>query len=145
MVDHNHDRVETPGGREISDMVNREEGEGNSGSGWDGDEGWGHRVHVRFHLLTEGATLDIFMDIGTKTWPPEVMLDEFFHLKLARVAHHGVIVEPAEKIMLSRREDVGVIFIVQDRVNNFPIGQCRFHGWKTETVQCIRGGGENRI
>jgi hypothetical protein len=52
-------------------------------------------------LLAEGAALNIFMDIGTEAGPPDVMLDKFFHLEMARVARHGVIMEPVEKIVLS--------------------------------------------
>jgi len=57
-------------------------------------------VHIRFHLLAKSTTVNIFSDIGTKAWPPEVMFDKLLYLEPARVACHGVVMEPAEKIMM---------------------------------------------
>jgi hypothetical protein len=63
-------------------------------------------------LLTEGTAFNIFTDIGTEARPPEVMLDEFFCLETARVAHGRVIMEPAEEIVPSRRGDIGMVLVV---------------------------------
>jgi hypothetical protein len=78
-------------------------------------------VGVSFHLLAEGATFHIFANIGTKARPPEVMLDKFFCFEMARMACHGVVMEPAKKIMPGRRRDIGTGFIIQDRIDDFPV------------------------
>jgi hypothetical protein len=112
MVDHNHDRVETPRRREIGNEVNRQEHEGDCRGGRDGDERQCHRVYIGFHLLAKGATVNIFMDIGTKAWPPEVMFDEFFHFKTAGVAHHGMVMELAKEVMLCRGRYIGAVLVI---------------------------------
>jgi hypothetical protein len=43
MVYYDHDRVKTPGGRKVSDEINREESERDSGGGRDWDEQWGYQ------------------------------------------------------------------------------------------------------
>jgi len=129
MVDHDHDRVKTPRGRVIGDQINGKEGKGNSCRGGNGDKRGSHRMGVRFHLLTEGTSFNIFLDIGTKTGPPVIALDKFFHFEMAGVTHHGVIMEVPEKVMVCGGGDIGTILIIQDGIDNFPIRQCRFHGW----------------
>jgi hypothetical protein len=109
----------------------------NSGSRVDWDKGRCHRVSIRFYLLTEGATFNKFTDIGTEARPPEVTLYKFLHFKLA-MAHSQIIMEAAEEVMLCGRGHIGTIFVIQDRVNNFPIG---LHRRKTKPVQGISGGG----
>jgi len=46
------------------------------------------------------------------TGPPKVMLDEFFCLKTARVAHSGVIMESVKEVMLCSWRDISMIFVV---------------------------------
>jgi hypothetical protein len=82
MVYHDHDRVEPPGWRELSDQINRQEGKGNGGSGGNRDEGWCDWVSIGFHLLTKGTTFNIFVNIRTQAWPPEVTFDKFFCFKV---------------------------------------------------------------
>jgi hypothetical protein len=51
MVYHDHDRVKTSRRRKISDEIDRKKSEGYSCSRGDWNEGWSHRVRIRFHLL----------------------------------------------------------------------------------------------
>jgi hypothetical protein len=51
---------------------------------------------VRFHLLTKGATLNIFLNVGTKIGPPKVTLNKFFGFKTTRMPCSGVVMETAE-------------------------------------------------
>jgi hypothetical protein len=139
MVYHDHDRVETPRWRKVSDEIHQEEGEGHSCSGRDRNEGRGHRVRIRFHLLAQGATVNIFMDIGAKTRPPIILFDKFLHFEVARVAHCGMIMKLAEEVVASGRRHISMVFVVQNGINNFPIQQCGLHEWETEAMQCIRG------
>jgi hypothetical protein len=53
--------------------------------------------------------------------------------------------KPAEEVVTSGRGNISTIFVIQNGIHKFPIQQCGLHGWETEAVQCIRGGGENRI
>jgi hypothetical protein len=71
--------------------------------------------------LTKGTTIDVFPDIGTKAWPPEVTFDEFLHLKMARVTHCGMVMELAEEIVSHGGGDVGTILVIQDGINYLPI------------------------
>jgi hypothetical protein len=100
MVYHDHDRIETSRRREIGNQIHRQASEQHGHSGRDRHEGRSHRVCIRFHLLTKGATLNIFMDIVTKAWPPVIPLDKFFHLKTARVTRHRMIMKSVEKIVV---------------------------------------------
>jgi hypothetical protein len=53
-------------------------------------------VGVRFHLLTKGATLNVFLNVGTKTGPPKVTLNKFFGFKTTGMPHGGVVMEMLE-------------------------------------------------
>jgi hypothetical protein len=91
VVDHDHDRVEPPRRRQISDEVDRQGGKGHGGSRGNGDQRRGHRVGIGFHLLTKGATLNIFTDIGAKARPPKVTLNKLLRFKMAGMARCGVV------------------------------------------------------
>jgi hypothetical protein len=117
MVYHDHERIETSRRREIGNQVNGKESEGDCCSGRDRNKGRGHRVHIRFHLLTKSATIDVFSDIGTEARPPVVMFDKFFHFKMARVTRCGVIME----IMSHDRGNISAIFVIQNGIYNFPV------------------------
>jgi hypothetical protein len=47
-------------------------------------------------LLTKGATLNIFPNIGTKTGPPKVTLNKFLGFKMTRMTRGGVVMEMSE-------------------------------------------------
>jgi hypothetical protein len=74
------------------------------------------------------------VDISTKTRPPVITLDKFFCFKTDRVAHCRMVMEVTEQIMAGSRGDMGAILIVQDGINDFPVGQHRFHQWKTKAI-----------
>jgi hypothetical protein len=71
--------------------------------------------------------------LGAEARPPEVTLDEFFHLKMARVTRNGVIMESAEEVVSGRRRDVGMALGLHDlillfssnlNINNIQILYC---------------------
>jgi hypothetical protein len=72
-------------------------------------------------LLTQGATFNILVDIGTKTRPPIIALDQFFRFKAARMSCCGMIVESVEEVVMSDRGNISMIFVIQDRIHNFPV------------------------
>jgi hypothetical protein len=76
---------------------------------------------TRRRELTKSATVDIFLDIGAKAWPPVVVFDKFFCFKMAGVACCGVVMESAEEVMPCGRGNISVVFVIQDGVNNFPV------------------------
>jgi hypothetical protein len=82
-------------------------------------------------LLTQGATFNILVDVGGKTRPPIIALDQFFHLEAARMACCGMIMELVEEVVVSSRGNISMIFVIQDRIHNFPVQQRRLHRWKT--------------
>jgi len=45
-----------------------------------------------------------------------------------------MVMEVTEQIMAGSRGDMGAILIVQDGINDFPVGQHRFHQWKTKAI-----------
>jgi hypothetical protein len=53
-------------------------------------------VGVSFHLLTKGASINIFTNIGTEARPPIITFNEFFGFEAARMARGGVIMETTE-------------------------------------------------
>jgi len=73
MVYHNHDRVETPRGGVISDQIYGEKGKGHHGSGGNRDKGWGHKMSIRFHLLTKGMLRLYSKDIGSEGLRPQLV------------------------------------------------------------------------
>jgi len=80
-------------------------------------------VGVCLHLLTKGTSLNIFLNVGTKARPPKVSLNKFFSFKMTGMPHSGVVMETPEQVVASGRGDIGTIFVIQDAVNNLPVGQ----------------------
>jgi hypothetical protein len=102
-------------------------------------------VGISFHLLTKGATLNVFPDIGAKIGPPKVSFNKFFGFKSAGMTCSGVVMETSEQVMASSRGDIGMIFVIQDPVNNLPVRQCRFHRGKAKAIQGVRCSGEDGV
>jgi hypothetical protein len=139
MVYHDHDRVKTPQWRKVSDEIHQEEGEGHSCGGRDWNKGRGHRVCIGFHLLAQGATVNIFTDIGAKTGPPIIPFDKFLHLEMVGMTRCGMIMKLAEEVVTSDGRNISTVFVIQNGIHNFPVRQCRLHGREAEAVQCIGG------
>jgi hypothetical protein len=112
VVDHDHNRIKSTGGREIHDKIDGQRSEWYSGIRRNRDKGRGHRVGISFHLLTKGASINIFMNIGTKSRPPIVSFNEFFGLEAARMTRGGVIMETTEQIMAIGRGDIGAVLVI---------------------------------
>jgi hypothetical protein len=51
---------------------------------------------VSLHLLTKGATVNIFPNVGTKARPPKVSLNKFLSFKTTGVPRSGVVMEAFE-------------------------------------------------
>src|SRR6267154_311183 len=145
MVYHDHDRIKAPGLREVSDQIDRDLREGAKRRG--GNRGQGRRggVSVRFHLLTEGATLNIFPDVSTHAGPPIVAFDQFFSFKAARVAGGGVIMVKDKDATAVIRGDIGAAFEEEDAVIQTPIREGGFHGGSGEAVKGVLRGEEDRV
>jgi hypothetical protein len=82
MVDHDQNRIEAPRDWEISDKIHREVCEWGNSGGINGDKWRDSRVSISLHLLTQGATFNVSMDIGTHSRPPVIAFNEFFSFKM---------------------------------------------------------------
>jgi hypothetical protein len=78
-------------------------------------------MSVSLHLLTQGTSFNISMDIGTHCRQPVITFNEFFSFKMARVASREVIMTFLENSKAGSREDIGTILVVKDIIVNLPI------------------------
>jgi len=53
------------------------------------------------------------------------------------MARHGMVMQVVEQVMVGGRGDIGMIFVIQDSINNLPVRQCRLHGGKAKAIQGI--------
>ena len=86
MVDYDHDRIKIRGWRKVSDKVDGELLERQSGGGRYGTEGWSGGVGVDLVLLTDRTSINKVFDEGSKSWPPIVPLEDGLGAKDAHVA-----------------------------------------------------------
>src|SRR6267154_2731961 len=114
MVYHDHDRIKAPGLGEVSDQIDRDLREGAKHTGGNRGQGRRGRVSVRLHLLTKGATLNIFPDVSTHAGPPIVALDQFFSFKAARMAGRGVIMVKDKDAAAVIRGERSAVFEEED-------------------------------
>src|SRR6267154_5197761 len=145
MVYHDHDRIKAPGLREVSDQIDRDLREGAKRRGGNRGHGRRGRVSVGLHLLTKGATLNIFPDVSTHAGPPIVVFDQFFSFKAARVAGRGVIMVKDKDAMAVIRGDISAAFEEEDAVIQTPIREGGFHGGSGEAVKGMLRGKEDRV
>ena len=89
MVDYDHDRIETRGWWQVSDEVDRELLERESGGGRYGTKGQGGGVGVDLVLLTDHTSINKMFDEGSKSWPPVVPLEDGLGVKDAHMAQEG--------------------------------------------------------
>ena len=81
MVDHDHDRIKSRGGREVSDEVNRELFKGERDGGLDREERRDNGVSIGLVLLANGTTNDEMFHKGGEAWPPEILFQNRFGVK----------------------------------------------------------------
>jgi hypothetical protein len=79
-------------------------------------------------LLTQGATIHIFTDVGAKARPPKIPLNKFFCFEMAGVTHHGMIVKPAEEVMTGGGGNISMVFVIQNRIKIFQSDNVDFMG-----------------
>src|SRR6267154_1653994 len=145
MVYHDHDRIKASGLGEVSDQIDRDLREGAKRRGGNRGQGRRRRVSVRLHLLTEGATLNIFPDVSTHTGPPVVAFDQFFSFKAARMASGGVIMVKDKDAATVIRGNISAVFEEEDADIQTPSRESRFHGGSREAIKGMLRGEEDRI
>jgi hypothetical protein len=72
-------------------------------------------------LLTEGATFNVSMNIGTHSRPPVISFNEFFCFETAGVTGGEVVMAFLEYSKVCGRNDISMILIVKDIRGNLPI------------------------
>ena len=89
MVDHDHNRIEAGGRREISDEVDRELFKWEDDGGFDQRQGRDNRMSVSFVLLTDRAAGNETLDKGGETRPPKIMFKDGFGAENTHVTSEG--------------------------------------------------------
>src|SRR6267154_6096734 len=142
MVYHDHDRIKASGLGEVSDQIDRDLREGAKRRGGNRGQGRRGRVSVGLHLLTKGATLNIFPDVSIHARPPIVAFDQFLSFKAARVTGGGVIMVKDKDAATVIGGDISAVLEEEDAIIQTPIREGGFHGGSGEQWrgQCQSGG-----
>ena len=123
MVDHNQQRIETRGGREVGDKVARDLLEGARGVGFNWGEQQDGGVSVGFVLLACGTAFNVFVHKLYKIRPPKFRGNKLASLEITRVAG-GLMVVAADEDELTEGvlwRNVDMTFIGQDIIIVFPV------------------------
>ena len=123
MDDHDQKRVKTMRWWHIGDQINRQLLEGvSTGQGKRGKCGdtW---VGVNLHLLTKSAARNKLADKRGHTWPPIVMAQQGVSAKESSMAQGERGMDQGDKIMMSIRGNVKVVFKIKMRIRKMPIGK----------------------
>src|SRR6267154_2070720 len=147
MVDHNHNRIKTCTGGQVSNQIHRDLGEGFRGCGRNRGEGRRRRVGIRFHFLAGTTAGNIVADEGTHTRPPVGAFYQLFSLVAAGVAGGDVVMVEGENPATEGVGDVSAVFVEQDAtiVVQAPVGEGGAHWWGAEPIEGVNSCRDSRF
>src|SRR6267154_3316773 len=147
MVDHNHNRIKTCTGGQVSNQIHRDLGEGFRGCGRNRGEGRRRRVGIRFHFLAGTTAGDIFADEGAHTRPPVGAFYQLLSLVAAGVAGSDVVMVDGENSVTEGVGDISAVLVEQDAtiVVQAPVGEGGAHWWGAESIEGVNSCGDSRF
>ena len=156
MVDHDHERVEAGGHREICDKVTGDLLKRARSNGFDGRQGRHSGVCVDLVLLAKSAAFDISADVGGEAGPPEFGRDQLTCFQEAGMTRGLVIVATLEDGATEEvvGGNVDTPFVHKDAGLDLPVGQARTEGKRNVLVHGLEsledegvagGGGFNAV
>ena len=130
MVDHDQKRIKARGSREICDKIAGDLLKRARGDGFNGRKGGYGGVRVNLVLLAKGTALDIAVDEGSKTRPPELGGDQLSGFQEAGVSGGLVIVaarkDGAAEGVVGR--DIDTALIGEDAGLDLPVSEAGTEG-----------------
>ena len=141
MVDHDQERVETRGGREVGDEIARDLLERARGDRFYWQQGGYSRMGVGFVLLAGGAAFNVLADKGGKPRPPKFGSDKLARFQEARMAG-GCVIMAAFKDGVAKGiigGDIDTAFVGKDAGFDLPVGESRTEGERNILMHRLEG------
>ena len=130
MVDHNQQRIEAGGSREVGDQVTGDLLEGVRCTGFDWGERGNSGVCIHRVLLAHGAAFNILAYEMCETRPPELRGNELVGLEVTWVTSSLMVMATGEDGTTERAlwGDINTTFVGQDMIIKLPVGETRAEG-----------------